>query len=54
MQDLVEGRTPLMRTVLMVRTAIQQTYDVYEPVNLGVKMAAALDVSGTGGNEGSQ
>ncbi len=48
--DLLEGVTPDLRDVVLVRTALQRDWDVYAPFNLRSHIKGAnLDVSGSGG-----
>ena len=48
--DLLEGRMPDVRDVLVVRQAIRDSYDLYQPLDLGGEMrGAGVDVSGGGG-----
>ena len=43
--DLLEGKTPSIQDALTIRTAILQSYNLYQPIDLREQMAATLDVS---------
>jgi len=50
MAELLDGMVPSIQDILFVQSAVLESLDIYQPVNLGKQLlhGTNLDVSGTG------